>query len=256
VEPWISQLAGGHPGAAWDLFVARYRPLLVATIRRLVQDHDDVMDVFSHVCQALSANDLARLRRYVDPPEHGAAFSTWLVAVVRNLTIDWLRQRDGRVRRSVPAHLSPLQQQIYAAVFVEGRSHVEAYELAVARSGSAMPFPAFLREVRAIYRLVPLPHGEPRRRPLRGLPPDQAATPAPDPVESAESARRIGALLGSLPSDVRLAVELFVVERLSAADVARAVGWPNPKTVYNRVYRALVALREDLVRAGFGPGDL
>jgi len=55
---------------------------------------------------------------------------------------------------------------------------------------------------------------------------------------------------------VRLAVELFVVERLSASDVARAVGWPGPKTVYNRVYRALASLRARLEAGGIGPGDL
>jgi hypothetical protein len=68
MEPWLSQLNAGHPDAAWDLFVERYRGLALATIRRLVHDHDDVMDVFSSVCAALHANDLARLRHYVNRP--------------------------------------------------------------------------------------------------------------------------------------------------------------------------------------------
>jgi DNA-directed RNA polymerase specialized sigma24 family protein len=55
---------------------------------------------------------------------------------------------------------------------------------------------------------------------------------------------------------VRLAVELFVVERMSAADVARTVGWPNSKAVYNRVYRALATLKARLESEGIGPGDL
>jgi DNA-directed RNA polymerase specialized sigma24 family protein len=55
---------------------------------------------------------------------------------------------------------------------------------------------------------------------------------------------------------VRLAVELFVVERMAAADVARVVGWPNAKAVYNRVYRVLMALRAELHKEGIGPGDL
>jgi DNA-directed RNA polymerase specialized sigma24 family protein len=75
-------------------------------------------------------------------------------------------------------------------------------------------------------------------------------------VETAESTHRLAEALASQPADVRLAVELFVVEGMSAAEVARTVGWPNAKAVYNRVYRALVALRSRLEAEGVGPGDL
>ena len=109
MEPWLTEIAAGRYQAAWDLVAERYNRLILATIRRLVRDHDDVMDVFSAVCQALSENDLARLRRFVDEPTR-ARFSTWLVAVVRNLTIDWLRKRDGRRRDDVPEALSGLQR--------------------------------------------------------------------------------------------------------------------------------------------------
>jgi DNA-directed RNA polymerase specialized sigma24 family protein len=179
-----------------------------------------------------------------------------LVVVVRNLTVDWLRARDGRQRIAVPAGLTALQQQIHTAVCVEGRSHVEAYELIRARTGSAMPFHEFLREVRVTQQLAPC-FGETRARQVRRDPePNDLPSPAHDAAESAEAVRHIRAALSSQPADVRLAVELFVVDRLSAADVARAVGWPNTKTVYNRVHRALSALRSNLERKGIGPGDL
>ena len=113
MEPWLTPLNAGDSQAAWDLFAERYRRLMLATIRRMVADHDDVMDVFSTVCQALSANDFARLKRYSERSAQSASVATWLVAVVRNLTVDWLRQRDGRRRLSVPSALSPLQQEIY-----------------------------------------------------------------------------------------------------------------------------------------------
>lgn len=256
MEPWRSKLTGGDSQAAWDLFAERYRRLLLATIRRVVQDHDDVMDVFSVVCEALSANDLARLRRFSDQHTHGAGFATWLVVVVRNLSIDWLRERDGRRRLGVPAHLSAIQQQIYSAVFIDGRSHAEAYELICAGPRSTLSFHEFLREVRATYRLIPHPVAEPARHRHLAEPEGEAIQAAPDPVETAEAARRIAKALGSLPPELRLAVELFIVERLSAAQVAAVVGWPNAKAVYNRVYRALITLRTELEREGVGPGDL
>ena len=256
MEPWLSKFDEGHSQAGWDLFHERYRRLMLAAIRRLVPDHDDVMDVFSTVCQALCANDFARLKRYSERAARPASESTWLVAVVHNLTVDWLRERDGRRRLSVPTGLSPLHQQIYTAICIEGHSPVEAFELIRARTGSEQAFHDFLREVRETHRAAPCPERALLRRPVRDPPLSDPASPTIDPAETAESVRRLAGALASQPADVRLAVDLFVVERMSAADVARTVGWPNAKAVYNRVYRALATLRAVLEREGIGPGDL
>ncbi len=256
MEHWRSRLQDGDAQAAWDLFVERYRRLILATIKRLVRDHDDVMDVFASVCQALTANDFLRLRRYSDDPRHVAAESSWLVIVVRNLTVDWIRLRDGRRRQSVPSHLSPPRNDIYSLICIDGRSHVEAYEIIQGRSRSAMSFSEFLREVRATQLEAPCPDSIPARTSSRDAARIEPAVESFDPAESEELVRRLRCALSLQPPDVRLAVELFVVERVSAAEVARVVGWPNAKAVYNRVYRALEALKADLKREGIGPGDL
>src|SRR5436309_6563749 len=129
-EPWIAPLEAGDPEAAWDLFIERYRRLVFSAIRHYARDYDDVMDVFAHVCTALRADDFARLRRYLAESDHRAKFSTWLVAVVRNQTIDWFRHRDGRPRlTALAATLPPLRQRIFELVFLDGRSHLETYEL-------------------------------------------------------------------------------------------------------------------------------
>jgi len=257
VEPWLASLRAGDTQGAWDRFHERYHRLIIATIRRLVADHDDVMDVYSGICQALAADGCARLRSYSERASGRAGAGTWLVAVVRNLTVDWLRGVHGRRRPTIPDGLSPLQQTIYRAVCLEGHSHVEAYELIRSRGATSLTFPAFLREVRATSLAAPCPgRVRPRPRSVAPAPPSDAAVHPPDPVESAESARRLGRALASLPPDVRVAVDLFVVEQLPAAEVARVVGWPNAKAVYNRVTRALARIREDLRREGIGPGDL
>lgn len=256
MEPWLVRLSKGDAPAGWDLFIERYRRLIVATIRRLLPDHDDAMDVFSVVCEAFAADNYSRLRRYAAGGTPRASVATWLVAVVRNLTLDWLRVRDGRRRLTVPAGLSPLQQEIYAAVCIEGDSPVEAYERIGARHASATPFHLFLREVRETQRRAPCPRAVPPRRALSAVSTVDVPEPSADEVESAELVRRIAHALASQPQDVRLALELFIVERLPAEDVARAVGWPNAKAVYNRVYRALAALRAGFARDGIGRGDL
>jgi len=260
MEPWLSQLNAGHSDAAWDLFVERYRRLALATIRRLVHDHDDVMDVFSSVCAALHANDLARLRHYVNRSAHNARFSTWLVVVVRHLTIDWLRERDGRYRPVIPTELSQMQREIYRAVFLDGRSHREAYELIASRASTAIDFSSFLREVRETYRRARVLPMMPKRDAATSIcNADELASDAGDPVhsvEQADAARHVADGLAPIAPDVRVAIELLVIERMAAADIARVLGWPNAKAVYNRVYRALDSVRATLERAGIRRQDL
>src|SRR5438270_12782164 len=130
VDDWVAELRAGRPEPAWDRFLDRYRRLIFSAIRHYAEDYDDVMDVFAQVCEALRADDLRRLRSYVDQPDHRARFSTWLVTVVRHLTIDWFRHRDGRRRLSVVAEgLPPLRRRIVELAFPDRRSHFVPYYL-------------------------------------------------------------------------------------------------------------------------------
>ena len=240
VEAWIAPLKAGDPEAAWDRFIERYRRLIFGAIRRHAAEHDDVMDVFARVCEALRQDDFARLRRcavHVDPDR---PFSTWLVVVVHNLTIDWFRHRDGRPRLSaLAAALPPLQQRIFEYVFLEQRSHVETYELVRSRDGAALSFGEFLKELGETYRATS--GGKSWRVVAELAIPPPAASPDPpdDPAVLSEQKALLTRALDSLPPDDRLAVQLYVVDDMPADQVARALGYPNTKTVYNRVYRAL-----------------
>ena len=100
VDDWVAELQAGRPEPAWDRFLDRYRRLIFSAIRHYAEDYDDVMDVFAQVCEALRADDLRRLRSYVDQPDHRARFSTWLVTVVRHL-------RRRRRRRPPQFQLRP-----------------------------------------------------------------------------------------------------------------------------------------------------
>ena len=61
-----------------------------------------------------------------------------------------------------------------------------------------------------------------------------------------EASASLGTAMATLAPDVRTAVQLLVQEGMTASDVARVLGWPNAKSVYNRVYRALATLRASL----------
>jgi RNA polymerase sigma factor (sigma-70 family) len=241
---------------AWDGFLSRYRRLIFASIRHYTQDHDDGMDVFADVCEKLRSDGMARLRTRAEAPSR-ARFSTWLVTVVRHLTVDWYRHRDGRQRISRLAQgLAPRHRRIFELVFVERRSHVEAYELLRAGAEPDLPFRAFLADLRETYRTVTAGRRGRLPRELAAAPPPPEASEPPSALEAAERHQRLESALAELSSEDRVAIELYLIEELPADRVAAIVGMANAKAVYNRVYRALAQLRAQLGRVGIGAGDL
>jgi RNA polymerase sigma factor (sigma-70 family) len=256
VEPWIAPLETGDPERAWDLFIERYRRLIFGAIRRYTAESDDVMDVFARVCEVLRENDFARLRGCAARWEPDRPLSTFLYTVVHNITVDWFRHRDGRSRLSTAAAtLPPLQQRIFEYVFLDGRSHVEAYELLRSRDAPDLAFGEFLGELSGTYRAV-------RRGPRSQIasqlakPPPLSADAPPDPAVASEQRVFLARALEALPAEDRLAVQLYVVDEMPADQVARVLGYPNAKAVYNRVYRALGAIRSHLAQAGIRGPDL
>ena len=258
MDDWMAELRRGNSDGAWDLLLDRYRRLIFAAIRHYAQDYDDVMDVFARVCESLRENDMGRLRTYVGEIDHRASFSTWLVTVVRNLTIDWFRERDGRHRISAVAERLPaIQRAIFEHVFLGRRRHLEAYEMIRASTAPSLTFREFLAELRKTYEAVT--HGRRGRlmAELGGPMPNDPEIEAPAPDEDAgEQADRLEQALRTLSPEDRVAVQMYVVDELPAAEVARVTGLPNAKAVYNRVYRALAILRERLERVGVRAGPL
>ena len=71
-------------------------------VRALTSDRDAAMDAYARVLERLREDDFRRLRTYV--PDGRSRFTTWLVAVVRRLCLDWHRERFGRARADGSAH--------------------------------------------------------------------------------------------------------------------------------------------------------
>jgi DNA-directed RNA polymerase specialized sigma24 family protein len=263
MEDWRAALELGETSAAWDRFLTRYRRVMFAAIRHYARDYDDVMDIFARACEVLREEDLRRLRAYHAQPEHSARVSTWLVTVVRHITVDWFRQRDGRRRLTVAVQGLPARQRrIFEYVFIDGRSHMEAFELLRTGEAPGLTFREFLADLQATYRGAAAGRRGSLLRTLHPAPAPSAAS-APEhavdesnPVEAAEREALLERALRTLSAEDRVAVQLYVVEEMPAADVARIVGLPNAKAVYNRVYRALAAMRHDMERAGVAFGDL
>ena len=251
MDSWREKLLAGQVDSAWKEFIAEHERLIRATIRRTLGDDDDTEDVFSEVCSSLSNDGMARLSRHDESRD--AKLSTWLVTVVHHCSIDWVRRRDGRHRLRAPSGLSALQMKIFSHVFVRGRSHVETFEEMRNHDGLTLKFGEFLRELSATYRRVEASRGRAAMTSFARAPfvSDETTESVEGEILRAETGSRLAASLSVLDADERLAVQLFVIDDMPAERVASIVGWPNAKSVYNRVYRALAAVKKELERSGF-----
>lgn len=257
MESWLTLLQLGDSTAAWDQFIGRYRRLIFAAIRHFTTEPDEVMDVFAQVCESLQADDLARIRRFPSDGSARARFSTWLVTVVHHLTLDWFRHRDGREQGALPGSLTRRQQDIYRAVFLEQQPHGEVFEVLRQRSETPLTYHEFVQDLRAAQQAFNA--ARPRLRPRTVSLPLSLTDSAADHEgggQAEDAHGRLEEVLVTLSVEEQLALKLFVVDELPAADVARAVGWPDAKAVYNRTYRLLKTLRQGLLGRGIGPGDL
>jgi RNA polymerase sigma factor (sigma-70 family) len=257
MDEWITELRRGNSDAAWDLFIARYRRVIFAAIHCYARDPDDVMDIFASVCGALRKDDLYRLRRYADRLEHSARVSTWLVTVVRHLTIDWFRHRDGRRRLSViAAQLPPLRRRIFELVYVDRRPHVEAYEMIRSSDAFTLTFTQFLAELRATRDVMTAQgHGQ-LLHAMAGPVPDEPLVQLPRSGETGQRRALLAEAMNQLDTGERRAIDLYVIDERPASTVAKMLGLRNAKAVYNRVYRALGILKERLEKEGIRRGDL
>lgn len=266
-ELWLEKLDQGDREAAWDQLIGQYHRLILASVRHYAEGYDEVMDLFAHVCESLRANDFARLRKYAAIPQGRVRFSTWLVAVVRNLVIDWFRHRHGRKQLdTVVAELPPVQREAFRSVFLEGRSLAEAYETTRTSGACSVTYHEFLRALVAAQRTVSAKR--PGRLPTELAPGAARALvcfelqdagsvdpPGAGLVES-DMRRWLQQALEAVPLEDRIALQLYVIEGLSAGEVAELLGWRNAKTAYNRIYRSLSAVRGFLRGRGIQQSDL
>jgi len=76
----------------WQAFVSRYSPFILRAVGSFTADHDERMDIYTHVLERLQANHFAKFRAFA----FRSKLSTWLTVVARNMALDFLRAKYGR----------------------------------------------------------------------------------------------------------------------------------------------------------------
>ena len=264
IRELIARLEGDDAERAWREFLEEYAELVQRVVRRFEQDPDRQGDCFVFVCERLARNDARRLRAF--DPDGPASFSTWLMAVVSNLVVDWRRSVLGRYRpfRSI-ARLEPLQVEIYRAVLERGMSleqtwaalrytHpsltlervTEVVDELHAKLTSRQHWLLSTRwpHVRSIETLVE-DSGDPEASPI-------LASRDEDPearAERAEEHRRLAEAIEVLSVEERLAIRLRFQEGMTLREVGRLMDLGDPFRARRLLDRAIARLEDEWLGA-------
>jgi RNA polymerase sigma factor (sigma-70 family) len=258
VTELLERLSSARGDAAWDEFLSGYSSVIVHVIRRCGVAHDRADDCFLDICEALSDGGFRRLRSF--RPDGPASFRTWLMAVVANLCIDWIRREQGRVRsfRSV-SRLPELDRQVYRCIFERRMTRMQCFHALLPRFPGLTESSVAEINARLFQSLTPQQRWQltvrtPSLTPVTyAISPEdedpawQLAQPGPGPDELAEETQQHGRLqqaLAALPAEQRLLLRLRYEQNLSLAEVARLTGQPDPFRVNRRIRAALDALAD------------
>lgn len=256
VTDLLARLSSGRADAAWREFLDQYSPLIKRVIQRHHADYGQAAECFTHVCGELSDGGFRRLLAF--RPDGPAQFTTWLMAVVSNLCVDWRRKMLGRVRP--PPHvarLPELDQQVFRCIFVRGMSRRQCVETLLPRFPELSEYTVSAINARLFASLTPQQRWQLTVRPpvLQPValgsesrddnPVSRVATSEPGPDDLAaelQERQRLLAALAQLPAGQRLLLRLRFEQGLTLAEVARLTGQPDPFRVNRQVQAALDAL--------------
>ena len=257
----LEQLGSRQPAQGWRDFLEAYSPLIFQVVRLAGLDADQASNCFLFVCEQLSRDSFRRLRRF--RPGGPASFSTWLRAVVRNLTLDWLRKEFGRPRpfRAI-SRLEPLDEAVFRCIYLEGRAAEEACEVLRPQFPELTPgrFAESLERIQ-----LAMTSRQQWLLSVRGVRPDASpATPEgeevearlagladlhPDPeaqVAARELQARLDRALERLDAGERLLIRLRFEKGLTLEQVARLARLGNAQAADRRLREILERLRREV----------
>jgi RNA polymerase sigma factor (sigma-70 family) len=257
-DEWPSVLAA-NPEKGWRAFIDAYTPVLLAQIERAgVVDRDEAMEIYTRVCERLSAQNCAALRRR-DPA--AGSMRGWLAVVVRRAAVDYVRSQLGR-RRIFGAvrELDRFHQRLFELYYWEGRSLGEATEMLRAEVKRDVSLESVLDGLETVDRALSDRHRSEllsliaRSRPPASLDAGDESSPivepmseSPDPetvLRTREIENRINRALAAMPPEDAAIVSLKYVEGLTRTQIQRLLRLPD--LTEHRVRAIVAALRARL----------
>ncbi len=243
------------PARAYHDLLVLYAEMIKRMIRRFFRDWDDVMDVFTSVCERLQANDYAALRRF----KQGSPLEPWLSVITSNASRDKARRnRVGGAPPSLLEKLEPFERLVYRAHYLQRAEHDVIAETASARLGTTYST-ADVRD--AIVRIDTLLGVEKRWSILhlialraRSVSVDELIDLGLDPVADEEAdfeevtseraqRKQLTAAFDEMEDEDKLLIQLRFEQNLTAVQIADVMGYDNYKQVYTRLRTVIDRMR-------------
>lgn len=244
------------PESAYGDLLERFSPVLLRMIRRFMRDPDDVMEVYTTICERLRSHDFRALRGFrVD-----GDLLPWLSVVAANACRDRMRKRRATsVPKSVLSKLDPFEQLVFKHYYWQRVPHEDISE--IISSNESRPCTP-LDVTRAITRINNLLSINKRWQLLVALNANRAtlsieelreagvfpaATNPSDDVDAAlrnrERIKRLNIAIDELDSEDRLLILLRFEHGMTAPQIADVMKYENHKCVYTRLRTVVARLR-------------
>jgi len=257
IGPLLDALRSDEAETAWVTFLATYSDLIYSVVRAFGRNSDHAGDCYLFVCTKLADKNYRRLLAF--RPDGRARFSTWLRAVVRNLSLDWYRSEFGRDHTFASvSSLSAVEQDIFQLVFQQGMSTQEAWE-ALYPKNRGVSFAqveeciAKLRQSMTARQLWLLSTANVSIESIDATSEQSQANevadsaPGPESLSALhETSVQVAKALEEIDLGDRLLLRLRFVEGLRLLEVARLVGLKDAQTADRRIRDAIEKLREKL----------
>ncbi len=248
-----------NPEEAYAELLRRYSATILRMIRRFMHDQDDVMEVYTAVCERLRAKDFRALRRFRITNE----LTPWLSVVVANACRDRFRKLKAvSVPKSVIAKLDDREKLIFKYYFqhrlnqseinetIEGKHDMEctAYDVvqAIEKINELLSINKRWHLLMALNQNATMPSIEDLRE--VGF---EAESSERIEIADAEEARietlnKLNDALENLDPEDQLLVLLRFEHGMKASEIADAMAIDDHKYVYTRLRTVANRLRRDL----------
>jgi len=270
----LERIAAGGP-VAWSAFLDTCADTIFRVVRLFADTYDDRMDLFLFVCGKLKEGEMRRLRAFRYRPETPCRFSTWLSVVVRNLALDFHREKEGRFRpfRAVE-RMDDVDRLVFEYHLRDGRPLSEVRDRLERshgiriedgplkdRAGRVQESLSANQRWRLLARLI-----EKRRHltvdPVAGgalsgdeiLPLADARGDAETAVRRHEADRALAEAMREIPARERLALTLRFRDGLTSREAARTMR-VTAEEAERLARRGVDRMRESLTGAGYATPD-
>ncbi|GAB5519199.1 MAG: hypothetical protein RhofKO_14500 [Rhodothermales bacterium] len=242
------------PDQAYTHLLEKYSSVLIRMIHKFVRDHDEVMEVYTSICERLRARDFQALRRF----RVGSDLLPWFSVIVANACRDQYRKRRAlSMPQSVINQLEPAEKLVFKYYFQERYTYEEILEYLISRHQETVTLGDVRRAVEKIYELLSvskrwhliaairanLPVSSMDEMLEAGVASKSFAQPDDESEFDPKEVAVLKDALADLDPELQLIVKLRFEQEMKAPEIARVMRYEKSKMVYSKLRTAIQRLR-------------